>query len=327
MGSKITRIELPEEFGMKTVNCYLIQGELTDLVDCGEDSDASYAALIESLSRQDVDIRDIDNIYITHAHVDHIGMVDRVSKAADCPVWVSDLVHPWAVDLEHNWKKRADVMVNTMAGYLPKELSQGILSMFQEMSSKILKHWKDIDSDRINIFNHGEGHVNIGGESWEVIYAPGHSSTQSCFYHRATQRLLSADMLLNITPTPVMEPLIDDENVREKGILTMLQSYEKFRALDISTVYPGHYEVFDDPKVKIDRQVKRIHQRKEECFQLISEGVNNLMDIFQMLYKGRWHLPAFNMTLAYIDLLIHEDRIQKTQLEGDIKRFRIVLES
>ena len=309
---------------MGTVNSYLVQGERTALVDCGEDTDASYSALKNGLSAHNVAFKDIDEIFITHAHVDHIGMADRVSRAADCPVWVSDLVEPWAINLEYNWKKRADIMVSTMGEYLPEELSQGVLMMFQDMSNKILQQWKNIDPDRIKTFNHKEGEVHIGGEAWEVIYAPGHSSTQSCFYHKSTRRLLAADMLLNITPTPVMEPLIDDEHVRERGILTMLESYEYFRNLDISTVYPGHFEEFNDPKVKIDRQVKRIHQRKEECYDLIGNGSDNLLYIFQVLYKGRWHMPAFNMTLAYVDLLLHEGRINETQKEGDIKRFSII---
>lgn len=321
MDSKITRIELPEEFGMTTVNCYLVEGEKISLVDCGEDTDASFDALSEGLSAQNLSFKDIDDIYITHAHVDHIGMADRVSKAADCSVWVSDLVKPWATNLEYNWKKRADIMVNTMGEYLPKELSHGLLMMFKDMSNKILQQWEDIDPDRLNIFNHGEGQVNIGGEPWEVIHAPGHTSTQSCFYHRPTQRLLAADMLLNITPTPVMEPLNDNQDVRERGILTLLQSYEYFRNLDITTVYPGHYQEFDDPKVKIDRQVKRIHQRKEECYELIASGTDNLLEIFQELYKGRWHMPAFNMTLAYIDLLLDEGRIEEVEDPSGIKIF------
>ena len=321
MDSKITRIELPEEFGMGSVNSYLVQGSRTSLVDCGEDTDASYEALIEGLSAQNVRIKDIDDLYITHAHVDHIGMAERVAKAADCPVWVSDLVKPWAIDLEYKWQKRSDIMINTMSEYLPKELSQGVLDMFKDMSNKILKQWKNIDAERLKIFDHGEGELNIGGEAWEVHYAPGHSSTQSCFYHKSSKRLLAADMLLNITPTPVMEPLIDNPDVRERGILTLLKSYEYFRELEISTVYPGHYEEFDDPKVKIDRQVKRIHSRKEECYKLIAEGTDNLLEIFQALYKGRWHLPAFNMTIAYIDLLLEEGRVREVLGAGGIKRF------
>ena len=83
----------------------------------------------------------------------------------------------------------------------------------------------------------------------------------------------------------------------------------------------GHYQEFDDPKVKIDRQVKRIHQRKEECYELIASGTYNLLEIFQELYKGRWHMPAFNMTLAYIDLLLDEGRIEEVEDPSGIKIF------
>ena len=325
MESKITRIELPNVYGMGTVNSYLVQGSHNSLIDCGEDTDESFEALLAGLRTAGLNIADIDDIYITHAHVDHIGMTNRVAQLADCPVYVSDLVEPWAIDLEANWHRRSQIMINTMQAYLPEEIGKGILGMFQDMSKKIMTQWKPIDPDRIRLFHHGQGAVPIAGESWEVIYAPGHSTTQSCFFHRGSRRLFAADMLLKITPTPVMEPTEGDDQKREKGILTMLDSYERFRALKATTIYPGHYEIFDDAEVKINQQINRIHQRKEQCYSLIAEGTDTLIDIFQALYKGRWHLPAFNMTLAYIDLLDHEERVSISQSPGDIKRFSVKL--
>ncbi len=323
MDSKVTRIELPNVYGMGTVNSYLVQGDRKSLIDCGEDTDESFDAMITGLRSEGLTLKDIDDIYITHAHVDHIGMTERVASQADCQVWVSDLVEPWAIDLENNWDRRTKIMINTMSEYLPEEIGKGVLGMFKDMSAKIMTQWKPISPDRVRIFDHGQGRVPIAGETWDIIYAPGHSITQSCFYHQESKRLFAADMLLKITPTPVMEPTEEDGSIREKGILTMLDSYEKFRKLNASVVYPGHYEIFDDPDQKINQQIARIHQRKEECYTLIEKGMDNLIDVFQALYKGRWHLPAFNMTLAYIDLLSHENRINITQKDGDIKRFVI----
>lgn len=294
---------------MGTVNSYLVKEDEPTLIDCGEDTDESWKSLISQLADENLTIKDIKRLIITHAHVDHIGMAQRVAKASNCEVWVSDKVKPWAIDLNRLWEDRINIMKDSMGQFLSEEIGSGILSMFQTMSQNIKKQWKTIDEHRLTIFNHANDTVPIGGEYWEVIYAPGHSITQSCFYNKRTLQLFSADMLLKITPTPVMEVNPEDSSVREKSILTMLRSYEKFRNLPTSMVYPGHYEIFDDPIAKIDQQINRIHSRKEECFDLIASGTSDLVAIFQTMYKGRWHLPAFNMTIAYIDMLEHENRI------------------
>lgn len=303
---------------MNTVNCFLIKGEENVLVDCGEDSDESMAALKEGLRTEGLSIADIDRVIITHAHVDHLGMARRVSRAADCEVWVSDLVEDWVQDVEGMWQQRSDIMQSSIGMFLDKEMSSGIYAMFADMSKKILEQWHPVDSDRIQVFHHGTGTIKMGGADWNVVYAPGHSITQSCFYNPITHQLISADMLLKITPTPVMEVDPDDHSQRERSIVTMLDSYSKFRDLETSMVYPGHYENFDDPIDKIDYQVGRIHLRKEECFELIKNGTTDLLQIFQVMYKGRWHLPAFNMTIAYLDLLEHEEKISIVKNEDEM---------
>ncbi len=306
---------------METVNSYLIKGDENVLIDSGENSEKSWEALLAGLSEYGLTIGDIDRLIITHAHVDHIGMADRVSRAADCPVWVSDMVYPWAVDVRQMWQQRTDLLRKSVSSLLPDQLAPMITGMFESMSSEIMKQWSPISEDRLVQFAADGDALTINGIKWDVLYAPGHSITQSCFYQPVTQQMISADMLLKITPTPVIEADPEADGERELSILTMLESYAKFREIPMSMVYPGHYETFDDPIKKIDQQVHRIHKRKEECYALITSGVTDLFELFQQLYKGRFHLPAFNMTLAYIDLLIHEGRLKivdKTAQKSEI---------
>lgn len=307
---EIIRMELPNVYGMGTVNSYLVKGSVNTLIDCGEDTDESWSRLNIQLQEAGLSIDQIGRLIITHAHVDHIGMAQRVAEASNCEIWMSDKVYPWATQLPLLWNQRVEIMKRSMSLFLSPDIGNGLLDMFHSMSQQVMKQWGIIDKSRIKVFDHDGSSVMIGDVMWEVIYAPGHSNTQSCFYNKSTQQLFSADMLLKITPTPVMEVASIDPWIREKSIITMLDSYEKFKNMSISMVYPGHYEEFDDPMVKIDHQVNRIYQRKEECYDLIKSGISDLVLIFQKMYKGRWHFPAFNMTLAYIDLLEAENKIK-----------------
>ncbi len=165
--------------------------------------------------------------------------------------------------------------------------------------------------------------LDINGESWKMIYAPGHSSTQNCFYHESSRQLLSADMILKITPTPVMEAELDDPTKRAKGILEMLESYKLFDEMELESVYPGHYNVITNAHEVISEQIVRIHKRKEDTFQSIKSGKSKIVEVYNEVYKGRIHLPAFNMLIGYLDLLEEEGRIEYFY-NGEYNEIRII---
>ena len=61
--------------------------------------------------------------------------------------------------------------------------------------------------------------------------------------------------------------------------------------MDISKVFPGHYENFSNAAETIDYQVGRINLRKEECLHVIRNGKSHFMDIGLAMY-GRSFSPA-----------------------------------
>ena len=75
-------IELPTIYGMKSVNAFLLKGDEPTLVDCGEKTPASFEALRAGLRREGLELKDLQKIVITHAHVDHMGMAAQVAEAS-----------------------------------------------------------------------------------------------------------------------------------------------------------------------------------------------------------------------------------------------------
>ena len=302
---------MPTQFGMKTVNSYLIKGDEVVLIDCGEDTDASFNAMQEQLLAHGLTFKDIDRIILTHAHVDHIGMTERVARAADCTVWVSELVEPWALDPDNMWSSRESLMLPFLLSYFDENTLALMKGGYEQMMDNVRKVWKPILTDRIRTFV-SEGFLEIDGTMWDVLYMPGHSATQSTFFHEPSGSYLSADMLLRITPTPVIEPSLSNPKVREKGILQMMSSYDRLLGLEIGTTYPGHYETFDNAHDIIHRQVKRIEDRSMECLNSIKSGTHSFLEIFNVLYEGRFHMPALIMLIGYLDLLEDKGLIQQT---------------
>ncbi len=303
----IIRIELPTQFGMKSVNSYLVKGEELTLVDCGENSEDSWKALCWGLKEAGLLPSDIEKIIITHPHVDHIGMAARVAETADVPVWVSDKCKDWALQPGQFSSTRGKVILDTMEELLGAQMYKQAFPQFEQISSQLNASWLPLPEEEIRIYPH-QGNLTLGGIEWEVHYVPGHTYTQSCFFHRESGKLLSADMLLKITPTPVVEAEPEGQK-RRKNIIELLASYQQLKALEIQQVYPGHYEIFSDAPRVIEQQIARIHMRKDECFYLIQQGQQHFLSLYSTMYKVP-SLPAFNMLIGYLDLLEFEGKIR-----------------
>jgi len=100
------RIELPTIYGMKTVNAYLFLDPVPTLIDCGEKTSASWDALVAALKKYGLQIKDIERVIITHAHVDHIGMAGKIAAHSKAQIWVNEYCYTWATDKEEMWARR-----------------------------------------------------------------------------------------------------------------------------------------------------------------------------------------------------------------------------
>jgi len=316
------KIELPEVF-MKSVNAWLFLEPEPTLVDCGEDTDESWNALQNALRGVGLQIKDIKRIVITHAHVDHMGMAQRIAKESGAKVWLSEYAYEWGEHLIQLWDTRFKLIKNQLTELIDTDSPMAtMLKNSTSMFGNILNYWKVIDKEFLVKFDSTKP-IELGGVLWEVIYLPGHSPSQTCFFHKASGYLISADMLLSITPTPVIDvdPLDPEKKIR--GLVQMLSSYKILQQLPITKVFPGHYDSFENANEVMEQQIARIHMRKDACLALIKEGKNSFEELFKNLYPNRFHMPAISMLIGYLELLEEEDKIRKQYSEGKV-RFEIL---
>ncbi len=309
------RIELPTPFSMGTVNAYLFLEPEPVLVDCGMSTAANKEALTAALGEHQLTIQDLKKLIITHAHVDHAGAAGWIADNSDTEIWVSNLVYPWVVDLESMWVSRINFIENILKlGGLPPERAAPYLAYMRQID----QIWEAVPADRVVRFPI-EGELTFGGRTWQTLYAPGHTQTQSCFYHADSKVLISADMLLPIVPLPVIEQLVGGRDDRVLGLPQYLISMERFASLDVDTVYPGHGAPFTEHRAIIDQQRARIAARRSECLRLVQDGVDSVHALTETMYS---HYPAvarmtgFSMMIGYLDLLL-EDRSIKREITSD----------
>lgn len=315
MNSAPIRIELPTPFAVGPVNCFLLLDPEPTLIDCGMKIEMNQTALKAGLAQHGLTIADLKRIVITHAHVDHMGMAAWLCEQSDAMVWVSDLVEPWARDIETMWNRRIRIyrpILNKIG--LDETMQKGIVGYMRSVPN----HWDSIPDERLMIFDH-EGELEMGGMSWEVLHLPGHTIHQSGFYQREMGWLISADCLLHRTPVPILEHNPDNPTERNIGFPIHLQSLNRINRLDIQIAFPGHGKLIHDHRALIAKQFARIEQRKSECEMLIKAGNHTLPVITDVMYG---HYPpsakftGLSTILGYTDLLIAEGKIEQVEKNG-----------
>ncbi len=316
------RIALPEILNMQTVNCWLIKEPVPTLIDSGELTEESWKSLNQQIEENGVSVGDIERVIITHAHVDHMGMANRIVENSNAKVWLSEYAYQWGYDVNQLWTQRSTLIKNTFAQYINSDSPVGqLFGQTKSFFSGMLNMWEPIPKESIVAFDSESG-IDIGGEQWDVIYAPGHSSTQTVFFHKESRHMFSADMLLKLAPTPVIEMDPDDPTTRQKGLPTLIQSFDKMRKLNIQKAYPGHYEALDNVNALIDNQLNRIENRLEETYQLIKSGSKTYDDLYGTVYANRLSFPATVMMIGYLDELEERGLIKKEMTSEGIYSFR-----
>jgi len=299
------RLELPTFEGM-SVNSWLFKGEENILIDCGERSTACIHALNNQLAENGLLLKDIAKVIITHAHYDHIGMAQYITENSGATIWVSEMVLAWAVNLKEMLERRAVAIDTIFAKYI--EIKQ--LSNFDEFSNEmILEYWQDIPENRLSVFPMN-GSIDINGVDWEIIYTPGHCLNQTCFYQQEAGWLLSADMLLAIIPLPIIDASREAPFEGVKSLLMHYQSYDILTGLSITKVFPGHMAAFENATEVIEKQKSKIVRRKENCFSLISEGMDNFMDLVKNIYPKNINMATVLMVVGILEMLDEEGRIR-----------------
>jgi len=193
-------------------------------------------------------------------------------------------------------------------GFPPEQLAQ--VSQFFE--GEILGR-KIEAMERIRFFEEGDT-LRIGEEDWEILNTPGHCPNQFVFLQKEQKRIFGSDMLLPITPMPIIVEDIQRVGQPTRSLHDLLASFSRLLQFDIQTVYPGHGPVFVDANAMIEKQLARIEMRKEECFDAIKNGFETPYQINRKMYPYQNMPPDFSgmfMVLGYVDLLEEEGRIMK----------------
>jgi glyoxylase-like metal-dependent hydrolase (beta-lactamase superfamily II) len=292
----VSRFEIPTPFPVGSVNCYLIEGSPLTLIDTGPKTSESLATIKQALLNLSYDLSDIEQILITHGHLDHIGLAAQFVRERElvhgCPtdVWI----HYRDANALINYEAHAEIYMESFERLIgtsgvpenetrklnPKRLIEYYMSIREPVPTA------HTFNDKAR-FNTGIGEIT-------AIWVPGHSSGSVCYVCDEKQILFSGDHILGDISS---NPSISFDSPEKIGMLTYLDSLDRISSRDGYTALPGHRKLIFDIKSRIEA----LYVEYEDKFRIAAESLTSnpqtVYEISRIIY-GDYDTNSLVLALA-----------------------------
>lgn len=303
-------IIVPASNKLKSYNFFLMkQGNSLTLIDTGLNTEDCWNSLQKTLKNHDFTLTDITRILLTHHHMDHIGLVNRIVSAHSIPVYA----HPYAILVLKRDKEYTKMRIEFFRK-LYKEMGCGEIGDKQVVNLRnpiILGENKKIDCEIQEITNN-----QLFG--FDILEIPGHAPDQVAFYNKECKWLLAGDLLIeNIPSNAFIEP--DYDGIRTKSLVQQKQSLEKCLALNVELVFSGHGNIIEKPVDLLKERIKEIDEKANKYINMIKSGISTASGIAQLRYKEKYEKQFFNSmseVIGYLDYLELHGKINKEMEKG-----------
>lgn len=286
MGSlKIHPVVINTDSSLKSYNFYIIQdGKSTFLIDAGVNTDKCWQLFNDTLNENNLTIKDIDFVTLTHHHVDHIGLINRIVSEVDIPVYTHSQSLPYLRRDEDLLRKRIMFFERLFAELDGGELGE---QRVQQMKKALVNNASQKVEAEVIPFQENQIVSNF-----EVIYTPGHSSDHVSFYHPQEHALFSGDNLFaHMNSNALTER--DESNQLYPSLQKHEQTLKRLNSLSLSTVYPGHGEIITNPYEVIIERIRTIENKGKRILGKLKENqmtVGQLArEIYGNLYEKMFH--------------------------------------
>jgi glyoxylase-like metal-dependent hydrolase (beta-lactamase superfamily II) len=278
VASEIFRIQIPmPNEALKSINSYIVRGrERSLIIDTGLNRNQSYQVIQEGLSALGITPEKTD-IFLTHMHGDHIGLVQRMWTPR-CKVYLNRL----EIQSVQEFFNFDSVITNMTQYYIkhgfPAENVNLMIERFHIEKDSIIRRSK-LNYHPVD----DEDQIEVGDRSFVCIHTPGHSDGHTCLYESKEKLLISGDHILgDITPGVMC---VSDET---NPLLAFLESMAKVEKLDVSLILPGHRRLVTNPQKRINEIALHHKGRIEE---IIHHLQGRTMTAYEVASKIKWNLP------------------------------------
>jgi glyoxylase-like metal-dependent hydrolase (beta-lactamase superfamily II) len=303
------RAPLPPFAKPDHVNAYLAEGPDGGLVviDTTLGWDDSLELLEHGARSMNRRLADVESIYVTHVHPDHVGLAGPLHDLSGAPV----VCHPITERMLGRMHDASDSRMAEFLGEHGVEFDAGGAADFRESFPMLLPplpaRFEHVDAGNV---------VEFAGGSWTVHWTPGHDWGHIVFFREADSVLLSADVLLS-----EMKPSVQYTGEPEDPFGQFLDSLGLLARLDPAVVLPGHGHPFERGAERA-HELGRLHEAalNNSLEALRKTGPHSAMELASLALGPdagflRKHM-TLSETLAHLEYLRLRDRVVREKRDG-----------
>jgi glyoxylase-like metal-dependent hydrolase (beta-lactamase superfamily II) len=316
-------MSIPTPFLVGRVNCYLIDDDPLTLVDTGPNSGKALDELEQALAAHGRRVEDLELIVVTHQHIDHIGLLDVLTRRSGAEVAALDRLSGYLGDYRRAAELDDEFAVALMLRHgIPAETTQALRSV-----SSAFCGWGSGAAVTRPLADGAE--LRLRDRAFVVQHRPGHSPSDTVFWDERSGVLLGGDHLIkHISSNPLIaRPLDGSTEERPQALRTYVASLTATRALPARFVLSGHGEPVTDHRALIDERFALTERRARKIHGLLSEGPLTAHELAQRMWGNVAVTQAFltlSEVLGHLDLLELEGKVRE-QDEAGVVRFETVV--
>lgn len=294
-------------------NVYLFDdGPQTVLVDTGDPFPETEDHLATELDARGIEFADVDRIFLTHWHGDHVGLARTIQDESGCTVHVHSADAPLVGGEDDAWEAMAERQQEQFDHWkMPEEDRAVLREIFQAVSIRD-------NPPSITPLEDGDT-FSFNGRTMKAVHAPGHAAGL-CLYELELDGqhiALTGDALL-----PVYTPNVGGADVRvDRPLERYLETLQNIVAADYDRAWPGHRDVIEEPA----QRAQTILEHHEERAYRVLDALRRLgpadtwtlsADLFGDL-EGIHNLHGPGETDAHLG---HLERSGQVVRDGDLYR-------
>ncbi len=302
----IRRIAIPLPIrGLSIVNAYLVEGgHGWSLIDAGMHTAEAEQALRAGLADAGIGLDDVQRVFVTHLHPDHMGMAGTLERAG-----AEVLMHtPEIAAARRVWSKGHELIDASYDWFvrhgMPRDIDEGMRQAWIAMGARV------DDLDHVRGVDDGES-VDLGGRATRLRWTPGHTDYHAVLIDERDGVLFSGDHVLpRITSNIGLYPSSRDDPLGD-----FLGALARLRDLPVKRVLPAHGDPFDDLAGRIDELLAHHAARLDATIAAVGRSERDAYAIARVLFPvlRSPHEERFALaeTLAHLRHLERKGRVRE----------------
>lgn len=294
-------LEIPTPFHVGAVNVYLIKAERLTLVDVGPLTDEAWIALTEGLESIGVSVEDIEQVILTHHHIDHCGQLEKVRARSGAKTYAHPQATPYVAQ-DEAFMAFHDQFFEEL--YVNSGVPAKMMIIIQKFHQLMMTFAQPSQIDAH--LKHEQKVPYL--EDWKVLYTPGHSQSQVSLYREKDQVLIGGDHIIkHISSNAFIEPPRDRSRTRPLTLIQYRTALQMCADMEIKQVLSGHGEPVYNHRELILARLQKNWERTDTLRRFLADGAKTAFELNALLFPTLYQkeLPlTLSETLGHIDLLM-----------------------